>query len=91
MRSDFAANTPRRLLTHTSGIPAERDDLPSTAYMAVVVREQVAAWPPGSRFLYSNVGYQILHVLLETVAEKPWAEVLQERILDPLGMPPTHP
>lgn len=91
VRSDFAPITVHHLLTHTAGIPANRDDLPPSPYMALALGEQAAAWPPGERLHYSNVGYQVLHVLLETVAGKSWEEVVGERILAPLGMDATEP
>ncbi|HEU5432057.1 MAG TPA: serine hydrolase domain-containing protein, partial [Thermomicrobiales bacterium] len=37
-------------------------------------------------FLYSNVGYKALGLLLEAVAGKPYRAIVQERIFDPLGM-----
>lgn len=91
VRSDFAPITVHHLLTHTAGIPSNRDDLPASPYMALALREQAAAWPPGERFRYSNVGYQVLHVLLETVAGKSWAEVAREGIFAPLAMDASEP
>ena len=86
VRSDFEPIRVHHLMTHTAGIPANRDDIPSSPYMALALREQLAAWPPGERFHYSNVGYQVLHVLLEKVSGKSWAENVGKRILQPLGM-----
>ncbi len=45
--------------------------------------------PPGVRPSYSNHGTAMAALIVETVAGKPWTEVLQERILDPLGMTST--
>jgi len=41
---------------------------------------------PGSQFKYNNSGYYLLGAIIETVTEKSFAEVLQERILQPLNM-----
>jgi CubicO group peptidase (beta-lactamase class C family) len=41
---------------------------------------------PGSGFRYSGGGYTILQVLLEDVTGKPFAQLIQEAALDPLGM-----
>ncbi|MEX0331002.1 MAG: serine hydrolase domain-containing protein [Puniceicoccaceae bacterium] len=91
IKTEYPEITPRHLLTNTSGIPANRDDLPSSPYMAVAIREQEAAWAPGTRLHYSNVGYQLLSVLVESVAGKPWADVIDERIIGPLGMTNSEP
>jgi hypothetical protein len=36
--------------------------------------------------LYSNAGYQILGYVLEAIAQKPFHEILMERIIEPLGL-----
>jgi len=41
---------------------------------------------PGSRFLYSPGGYAIVTVLMEDVEKKPFATILAETVLKPLGM-----
>ncbi len=41
---------------------------------------------PGTKFIYSPGGYGILTLLLEDVAEKPFPELLRERVFDPVGM-----
>lgn len=43
---------------------------------------------PGSRYSYSNTGYLMLGHISELVARTPFAQLLQDRILTPLGM--TH-
>lgn len=45
-------------------------------------------YQPGERWMY-NTGSEILGVLLARVEQKPVADVLRERLLDPLGMPDT--
>jgi CubicO group peptidase (beta-lactamase class C family) len=74
------------LLTHTAGLPADRDDIPSSKAQAYLARERTLGSAPGTRWAYSNIGYQVLGVLLEALTKKPYAEVIQERILTPLGM-----
>lgn len=86
VESSFEQIRVRHLLTHTAGIPGNRDDIFSSPYMAFALREQSAAWPPGSRFLYSNVGYQTLHAMLESVTDKSYEEIIQERFFEPLSM-----
>jgi CubicO group peptidase (beta-lactamase class C family) len=41
---------------------------------------------PGSRFLYNNSGYFLLGAIIEAVAKKPYAQVVRERVFEPLGM-----
>lgn len=41
---------------------------------------------PGTKTIYSNVGWAIVGHILELAAEQPYEELLQERIFDPLAM-----
>jgi len=41
---------------------------------------------PGTKFEYSNAGFSLAGHMLETVAGKPWEELLTERLFVPLGM-----
>ena len=88
--------TVHHLLTHTSGIPSYTG-LPN--FMRDVsrdpygVREFVEKYcsgelefEPGSRFLYNNSGYFLLGAMIEAVTTKPYAQVLRERVFEPLGM-----
>ncbi|WP_275821955.1 serine hydrolase domain-containing protein [Aquibaculum arenosum] len=45
---------------------------------------------PGSCFAYAHTNYILLGRVLEAAAEQPLAELLQERILAPLGLTDTH-
>lgn len=77
------------LLTHTAGLPADRDDIPSSRAQAYFARERTLGSAPGERWAYSNIGYQLLGAVLETLAGKPYPEIITERILEPLGMTAT--
>lgn len=44
----------------------------------------------GEKFEYSNVGIALLAQAIEHVSGKPYAELLQQQILDPLGMTETR-
>ena len=63
--------TVRHLLAHASGLPFE-----GTTPIA----------PPGKRRIYSNSGFEELGRVLEARAEMPFAEYLQQAVLDPVGM-----
>ena len=90
VQTGFEPITGHHLVTHTSGIPSNRDDIYGSLYMARALREQAAAWPRGEKFHYSNVGYQTLHVLLEELADEAYAHLIGRLILEPLGMNHTN-
>lgn len=82
--------TLHHLLTHTSGLgdtyAAEGITDPLEAAQAVLATPLQHV--TGSRYLYSNGGYQLVGVLLEVVSGRAYETVLQEEILFPAGM--TH-
>ena len=43
-------------------------------------------FPPGSRYSYSNTGYLLLGHISALVSRKPFDQILQERIITPLGL-----
>lgn len=90
VRSDYPPITGHHLLSHTAGLPRNRDDLPASKYMAWAVREQRLVYPPGERFHYSNVGYQVLSAALEAIEHRPLAEIVTDRVLRPLAMDDTR-
>jgi CubicO group peptidase (beta-lactamase class C family) len=86
-----------QLATMTSGLGREPEDLPTCLAGPVRDWEQVliAALPrtkydhePGTRYLYSNIGYAILGAALARAAGQPFTEYVQQRIFEPFGM--TH-
>ncbi|MDF2760975.1 MAG: serine hydrolase, partial [Thermomicrobiales bacterium] len=85
VRSPYAPITIHHLLTHTAGIIGGSDFPLDPRFEVWALRDTDAA-PPGERCRYSNVGYKALGLLLEAVADKPYAEIVQERIYAPLGM-----
>jgi CubicO group peptidase (beta-lactamase class C family) len=83
--------TAAQLLSHTAGL---RDEAPmfgsdDEAALGNGVRAWKGDWfftEPGKIFSYSNPGYWLAGYLAETVAGKPYADVLAERLFVPLGM-----
>ncbi len=88
--------TVHHLLTHTSGIPSYTG-LPD--FMEEISRDSYEVddfvrtycsgdleFEPGSKFVYNNSGYFLLGAILEETTGKTYAELLQERIFEPLGM-----
>jgi CubicO group peptidase (beta-lactamase class C family) len=97
----IGALTLDQLATHTSGLPLNppnRRDLPDSpsVMLPYSVRELYEALrttelqaSPGSRASYSNYGFAVLGHVLECAAGKPYAELLRDEILIPLGMKDT--
>jgi serine-type D-Ala-D-Ala carboxypeptidase len=93
---EFLTGDPRRedvslrmLLAHSSGLPAyeklflrarTRDDLLHTAFHAELSAD------PGSRAEYSDIGFIILGVALERLADETLDHFAQHQIFGPLGM-----
>jgi CubicO group peptidase (beta-lactamase class C family) len=83
------------LLTHTSGISNFTDfpDYERTIMMPTTVPELIARFKnkplefrPGEKVQFSNSGYEVLGVVIETVSGEPYAKYLAEHIFEPLGM-----
>ncbi len=81
--------TINHLLLHISGLPNESDIMyASPKTPAVFVKECLAnkkARKPG-QFNYANIDYVLLGLVIEKVSGKSWQEVIQERIIAPLGL-----
>jgi len=86
LKNEFAPITGHHLLTHTAGLPVNRDDVVGSHYMVWALRDRQPGFPPGERFSYSNMGYQVLHVTLETLEGQPIRDIIRRRIFEPLGM-----
>jgi CubicO group peptidase (beta-lactamase class C family) len=80
IESKYAPFTTHHLLSHTSGLSGV------PLLMRVAVTTLRAGFEPGSRWVYSNIGYVLLGFLLEAIDKKPFAEVMRQRVLNPLGM-----
>ena len=85
--------TIRELLTHFSGLP---EDLDSKARWAGregafrMVMDSQPAFPPGSRFLYSDINFEALGFLVEKVSGLSLEEYTARNIFEPLGMRETR-
>jgi CubicO group peptidase (beta-lactamase class C family) len=94
--------TLEQLLSHTSGVPGDRNEhIPLISFSvaddamnldgmrAVLVARLVTlplAAPPGQRFEYSNLGYTLAGAMMERVTGKTWEELVAVGIFDPLKM-----
>jgi CubicO group peptidase (beta-lactamase class C family) len=84
--SKYAPITGHHLLTHTAGLPIDRDDVPSSLSQTLALRDRAVGYAPGKRYAYSNIGYQVLGQVLEEITGQEYPEVLRARLLRPLGM-----
>ena len=87
------------LATHSSGLPREVERPPASADdpFGTVTREACIAalkadpllFAPGTGVLYSNFAFDPLAQALAHAAGKPYAQLLAERVLQPMGMKDT--
>jgi D-alanyl-D-alanine carboxypeptidase len=86
-----AAITVRQLLAHTSGL-STHDDLffgqgaDSCPTAARIGLTGTLLAPPGTRYLYSNLGFCLLGLLIEQVTGRPYEEEVRKRLLEPLDI-----
>lgn len=94
LHTDFAGVTLEQLLTHRSGLPANADYRKFTSGSLVEQREaltrdvlaQRPQHPPGTKFLYSNVGYIVAGHVAERVTGQSWETLMTEGLFNPLAM-----
>ncbi len=86
VRSRFAPITIRHLMTHTAAIMSDLGSGADAAFDVWSLRDTDATAAPGSWFHYSNVGYKALGMVLQAVYQRPYQDILSERLLRPLGM-----
>jgi D-alanyl-D-alanine-carboxypeptidase/D-alanyl-D-alanine-endopeptidase len=88
------------MVTQASGLPREvpRPGAPADDPFGTNTMQAQAAglegdpflFAPGTGVLYSNWGFDLLGAALAGAGGKPYAELLRERVLDPLGMADTR-
>ena len=89
---DSGPITIRQLLTMTAGLPTDdpwgdrQQALPLDAFDALLRAGPVFAWPPGTAFDYSNLGYGILGRVITAVGRRGVPRRRPERLMAPLGM-----
>ena len=85
--------TLRQLLTHTSGLPrlgklpgARTDRANTEDELVKSLAGLTLENPPGTKHVYSNLGFALLGIVVGRAAHAPFREVVQKRVLAPLGM-----
>jgi len=86
--------TIRQILHHTSGLIDYESLIPDTATIQVLDRDVLKMmmeqdstyFPPGTEYRYSNSGYAVLAMIVETISGQSFADFLKINIFDPLDM-----
>lgn len=92
--------TVRHLLTHTAGFPGLESGFQAlraggprlrytTAQMFDAARRDALSFAPGERWQYSNVGYFLLGMIIESASGRRYRDFLAERFFTPLAMAST--
>src|SRR5688500_18367853 len=86
----YEAITIRQLLTHTSGVRRDLrreniDEFSIDEFKRRLAASE-AAFPPGTKWEYSNTGYTLLALAAEEVTRKTFGQLLREQIFEPLKM-----
>ena len=82
------------LMTHTSGLPGQ-GARGSEPFKSLAERVSVGAHvellaQPGTKWIYSQIGYAALGRLIEVCSGKSYEDFLAERLFTPLGMKDTY-
>ncbi len=97
--AEWADVTLRQLLNHTSGMPdflrspsfadaalASIDDAPPPEELLVFAHGEPLNFEPGTEYRYSNSDNIAVGLMIQEATGRPYHEVLQEEVLDPLGL-----
>jgi serine beta-lactamase-like protein LACTB len=93
--------TTRHLLSHQSGIrhyggPRDKEEQSSTVHYKSVAdalapfKDDPLLFPPGTKFLYSTYGYDVVGCVIEGAAGVPFLTYMKEHVWDPAGMTATR-
>jgi CubicO group peptidase (beta-lactamase class C family) len=87
--------TIRELLSHTAGFTDYPDNFDfrkdyTEDQLFKVIAGIPLAFPPGTKWSYSNLGYATLGILIHRVTGEFYGDFLRERIFQPLGMTTTR-
>lgn len=87
--------TIEQLLSHSSGLQREASDhwssfdFPTTEKLQLLMQKREAAFPPQTRFKYSNLAFGLAGMVVEGITGRRWSDYVQTNILAPLGMTST--
>ena len=97
--------TIHQMLTHTSGLPdyeqlpdsvkgrqyeeAKRMHFETDEYIDFIAKLPMVG-APGEQFYYSNYAYHLLAIIIERIERKPFSQILEEMVCQPLGLDRTY-
>lgn len=93
--SPVADRTLRDLLSHSAGISRDSTDsrwwrlgtpFPDRRQLLELCRSHAVVTEPGVHLQYSNIGYGILGLVIEEATDAPFAEAVNELVLEPVGI-----
>jgi CubicO group peptidase (beta-lactamase class C family) len=90
----YQAITVRQVLNHTAGLPDVSDyrwdhpeyDADALDRYVKGLRDSTLIAPPGEKWQYSNIGFEVLADLVAHVSGEPFEDYVQRHILTPLAM-----
>jgi len=90
----IAALTVNQILSHTSGLKdaAVMNGRHDVAALGEEIRAWTSDWlftKPGAIYSYANPGYWLAGFVAESIAGKPYADVMEERVFSAVGMTST--
>jgi CubicO group peptidase (beta-lactamase class C family) len=102
--ADKSGITIHQLLTHSAGfrefLTGDAGDYEKVETRKFLTRalKELLAFAPGSKAIYTNVGYSLLGIIIEQVSGQDYEQYLQKVLLVPMGIqeigyhyPPSHP
>ncbi|MFQ5454665.1 MAG: serine hydrolase domain-containing protein [Nitrospirota bacterium] len=84
--------TPRNIMTHHSGLPANlykglwTNDPRAFTRIAGMLKDEHTSFPPDLIFSYSNIGVTLLGQMVEKVSNREFTSYMDESVLQPFGM-----
>lgn len=89
--ADIKKITVRSVINHTSGLPNDIflkawDEGEKYTDTLEYVKKEYLAYPPGTIYHYSNIGYCLLGHAIHSVSKQDYPDYIREHILRPAGM-----
>jgi CubicO group peptidase (beta-lactamase class C family) len=102
LKPGFAKITLAQLLSHTSGIPTDNEEILKLYFSADAFDHPLTEWrlqllkawgskheprfPPSGKFQYANLGYIAVGAMIEKASGQPWERLIYDRIFVPLDL-----